>query len=361
MRRLTLFLLPLILVGMIIPLGTASADANERCFPETGYCISGVIRAYWERNGGLPVFGYPISPVNNETIEGTWTGPVQWFERDRLEDHSAQGMGVLAGRLGAQYLEMQGRPWTPGTPPARAGNGCQIFTQTGYEVCGLFLTYWKRNGGLMRFGYPITAQINEQIGDTSYTVQYFERRRMEFHPENPAPYNVLLGLLGREIMTRGCSVPVVDILSWNGYDRNTFGCPIPGQDYENVSGAWAHFERGEMYWIQLRGGRGVIYVVIYGANNTMRYQRFDDTWSEGQPINSGLTPPPGLREPSRGFGKVWREQPGIRDALGWAVEDERAVQMYYQAFDRGSMMAVMYNYGTSIWKFFADGRAERSE
>src|SRR5687767_3726702 len=26
---------------------------GERCFPETNQCISGVIRAYWEGNGGL--------------------------------------------------------------------------------------------------------------------------------------------------------------------------------------------------------------------------------------------------------------------------------------------------------------------
>src|SRR5690348_14348569 len=66
----------------------AVAQQPQRCFPETGYCISGTIREYWERNGGLPVFGYPITSQQVETGEGTWSGPVQWFERDRLEDHS---------------------------------------------------------------------------------------------------------------------------------------------------------------------------------------------------------------------------------------------------------------------------------
>ena len=37
----------------------AAAQQPQRCFPETGYCISGTIRAYWERNGGCSVFGYP--------------------------------------------------------------------------------------------------------------------------------------------------------------------------------------------------------------------------------------------------------------------------------------------------------------
>jgi hypothetical protein len=46
--------------------GTASAQTDERCFMETGFCIAGPIRAYWEANGGLPVFGYP-------TIANPWT------------------------------------------------------------------------------------------------------------------------------------------------------------------------------------------------------------------------------------------------------------------------------------------------
>ncbi|HMP41802.1 MAG TPA: hypothetical protein PKA05_15590, partial [Roseiflexaceae bacterium] len=164
----------------LIPLGAASAQSNARCFPETGYCISGPIRAYWEQNGGLPVFGYPTGPQETLTIEG-WTGPAQWFERDRLEDHSAQGEGVLAGRLGAERLEQQGRSWqygpnttatTPGAP-ADLANNCRLFNETGYPMCGIFRTYWEQNGGLMRFGYPLTGLMQETLEGRTYWVQYF--------------------------------------------------------------------------------------------------------------------------------------------------------------------------------------------
>ena len=180
-----------------------SAQQSERCFPETGFCISGPIRAYWERNGGLAVFGYPISNQQIENVEGTWSGPVQWFERDRLEDHGG-AEGVLAGRLGARYLELQGRPWVRGTetPPARPTGPCRYFEITGYSICNLsFRIYWEQNGGLERFGYPITPAFEEQVEGRTYTVQYFERRRMEYHPELAGtPYEVLLGLLGRDIL-----------------------------------------------------------------------------------------------------------------------------------------------------------------
>jgi hypothetical protein len=43
------------------------AQTEQRCFSETDYCISGPIRAYWEQNGGLPVFGYPITEQRTDT------------------------------------------------------------------------------------------------------------------------------------------------------------------------------------------------------------------------------------------------------------------------------------------------------
>lgn len=196
--RLALAGLLALLTLALLPAGGLQAQNDARCFPETGYCISGPIRRYWEGNGGLPVFGYPITPLQTETIE-SWSGPVQWFERDRLEDHSNESKGVLAGRLGAELLARQNRAWQFRPLGQAPQAGCRGFPETGYFVCGGFLTYWERNGGLARFGYPITDQIVERIGTSDYTVQYFERRRMEFHPENRPPFDVLLGLLGREV------------------------------------------------------------------------------------------------------------------------------------------------------------------
>jgi hypothetical protein len=195
MRILTALL---ILATVLTATPPAAAQRDERCFPETGFCIAGPIRDYWERNGGLPVFGYPIAEQRTETIEGSWAGPAQWFERDRLEDHANEGLGVLAGRLGARALELDGRPWRPG---GETPGPCRFFPETGYAICTLaFQTYWEQNGGLERFGYPITPAFQETIEGRTYTVQYFERRRMELHPEHAGtPYEVQLGLLGRTV------------------------------------------------------------------------------------------------------------------------------------------------------------------
>ena len=80
------------------PRDTAAASGC-RFFVETRFNLCQPFLGYWERNGGLAVFGFPISAQRDETVEGSWTGPVQWFERDRLEDHSNQALGVLNARI----------------------------------------------------------------------------------------------------------------------------------------------------------------------------------------------------------------------------------------------------------------------
>ena len=206
MRRLIVAFIVLLSV-VLTPRAMAQSD---RCFPETNQCISGNIRAYWESNGGLAVFGYPITALATETNADGFTGPTQWFERDRLEDHSAEGVGVLAGRLGAQKLAVEGRPWET-LPKGAPGRGdCVFFNETGHTLCPPFRAYWEGNGGLARFGFP----ISEPAGETNQsgfvgTVQWFERRRMESHPELQPPFDILLGLLGNEIRSGGSAPPPI--------------------------------------------------------------------------------------------------------------------------------------------------------
>jgi hypothetical protein len=40
-----------------------------------------------------------------------------------------------------------------------------------------------------------------------YTVQYFERNRLEYHPELPADFQVSLGLLGVQVLQERGWVP----------------------------------------------------------------------------------------------------------------------------------------------------------
>lgn len=201
--------------GSTQPPPSQPPSGDERCFPETGYCISGRIREYWEQNGGLPVFGYPVTPQRAETIEGQ-SFQTQWFERNRLELHpeNARPYDVLLGRLGDDLLRQGGRDWTQ-FPTSQPQDGCRYFPETQHNVCGEILAAWRANGlefdgqagkseaeNLALFGLPLSEPQTEIIEGKPYTVQWFERARFELHPENAPPYNVLLGLLGNETLGR---------------------------------------------------------------------------------------------------------------------------------------------------------------
>jgi len=194
--------------GMNVP----AAHAAQRCFSETGYCIDGRIREYWEQNGGLLVFGLPIGAQEAVSVDGR-AFIAQRFERNRLELHpeNARPYDVLLGRLGADRLSQQGIDWTT-YPSQGAAADCQYFSQTKQSVCGLFLRAYRQNGlqmdgdaavsaaeNLALFGLPLSNVYVETLSNGQrYQVQWFERARFEYHPENQAPYDVLFGLLGNE-------------------------------------------------------------------------------------------------------------------------------------------------------------------
>lgn len=175
-----------------------------RYFPETGFEVQGAFYTYWQANGGLPIFGYPISERFDEN--GL---PVQYFERARFEWHeefAGTGSQVLLGLLGNEITSAQRvageRPFLP--VDAGSDANCTFFESTGHRLCFGFRDYWLAHGGLALFGYPISEEFRELNPDDGnhYTVQYFERARFEWHPENVGTvHEVLLGRLGAQVLT----------------------------------------------------------------------------------------------------------------------------------------------------------------
>lgn len=71
----------------------------------------------------------------------------------------------------------------------------RYFPDTGHTVRGEFLDFYNSRGGLRIFGFPIT----EEFQLNGRAVQYFQRVRMELHPEKQAAERVQLALLGEEL------------------------------------------------------------------------------------------------------------------------------------------------------------------
>lgn len=82
--------------------------------------------------------------------------------------------------------------------PGSAQPTGRLFLQTGYTVREPFLSAWEQ-GGIELFGLPISGELSEQSRDDGaiYTVQYFERARLELHPDPYQPVKV--GRLGAEL------------------------------------------------------------------------------------------------------------------------------------------------------------------
>jgi hypothetical protein len=178
-------------------------------FPETGHNLGGAFRAYWQQNGGLAQFGFPRTELFREINPSDGKiYTVQYFERNRFEyhpEHKGTRYEVLLGLLGNQAIEQRQDKSEAAfkVTENRHYPGGVYFEQTGHNLAAGFKAYWEANGGLAIYGYPISEEfeeINPEDGKT-YTVQYFERNRFEYHPENKGTrYEVLLGLLGNKLL-----------------------------------------------------------------------------------------------------------------------------------------------------------------
>ncbi len=190
--------------------GTAATAA-----PGSGYAtptqhnIPAVFKGYWDGAGGLPQFGYPQTEAFREVSRSDGkVYLVQYFERNRFEYHPEYAgtpyailLGLLGNDLTADRRAHGEGPFNPVPDSALASQ--RYFPATGHILRNSFLRYWDANGGLAIYGYPISeefSEVNPENGQT-YVVQYFERNRFEWHPENlGTPYEVLLGLLGNTLL-----------------------------------------------------------------------------------------------------------------------------------------------------------------
>ena len=83
--------------------------AEGRYFPETGHFVGHGFWRFWVENGGLPIFGYPLTEEVREVCEDGVERTVQYFERAVFEWHDDKpGKPVLLRRLGAEAARARG-------------------------------------------------------------------------------------------------------------------------------------------------------------------------------------------------------------------------------------------------------------
>jgi hypothetical protein len=155
-----------------------------------------------------------------------------------------------------------------GSAAAQGGVTSQYFADTGHKVSGEFWIYYQSvaNAALV-FGSPITEQFTDQ--QTGRIIQYFQRARFEYYPENPVGQRVKLSSLGEYVHQRapvnskmefvptlGCRYfsdtnfyicyDFLDFFNKNGGEA-VFGKPKSGFEFYNGR-IVQYFERARFEW-----------------------------------------------------------------------------------------------------------------
>ncbi len=198
-------IITLLLIGaLLLPTSFARArpepqpsfpEGDFRYFDQTGHYVRGPFLTFFDTRGGLRIFGYPQTEYFYDADLGLY---VQYFDNARMEWHPNNPqpykvqLGLLGEIMGHRQPPLPRDEWQPNSRYRR------VFPETGHMVSFAFLDFYDNNGGLDIFGYP----ISETMVEGEFIVQYFQRMRLEWHPERAREDRVVIGALGNEYIYR---------------------------------------------------------------------------------------------------------------------------------------------------------------
>ncbi len=178
------------------PVAPTAAQPGGRYFPQTHHTLAGPFLTFWARYGSVDTFGYPRSEpfVRDARL-------AQYTDRALLRMVDGQVVPAPLGRLltvGRRFAAVA---------PFRSTHDRLYLPATRHSLSGRFLDYWRSHHGPLLLGAPLSEVVVEGNGDGSgrrYPLQWFERGRLEYHPELAGTrYAVELGLLGLQALCGG--------------------------------------------------------------------------------------------------------------------------------------------------------------
>ncbi len=205
MKAINRYLAAALLLGLLVATTTSPASAG-RFYPQTGYTLADQFLNFFDANGGLLVFGLPLTEPYN--LDGKL---IQYTERARLEWDPRTARTAVAD-LGLELLD--GRRFPP-VSAAPAGDRL-YFPETGHTLANGFLAFWQMHNGREVLGLPLSEEFQED----GLTVQYFQKGRLEYHPDLAGTgWEVQMTDLGRRILQRAGLAGTAQIVSLSSYEQ----------------------------------------------------------------------------------------------------------------------------------------------
>jgi len=130
------------------------------------------------------------------------------------------------------------------------------------------------------------------------------------------------------------------------------GCPEA--DPQITTAVFQGFERGQIFWLQATNQ----IIVLFNDQRRPTWISTPNPWFDGAPDNDpSLQPPPGLFQPTREIGLVWRGTAGVRDRLGWALGDAQQFNSTYQRarYDGGDLGLYFSDTSNGVIEMLPDG------
>ena len=291
-----------------------------------------------------------------------FTGKIQWGVVDQSSNEEILAYDVRAAHYVAETNH------TIAAPFWEFMNATGTVYEDGQYVDGpLFLNPF------LATGLPITEPNWTSPGEGWILFQCFERRCLTYTPDNPEGWQVEAGNVGQHYyewrhVQQGipCGLEpeerFAELWNSNAELRAALRCADwlhgDGRTFPDstIATAYQPFEGGAMLWTENEheSYTGSIDREIYVLYDDGTFERFDDTWNETDPVDDpAISPPAGFYQPQLGFGKIWREEPGVRDRLGWAREPESSSAGEVQPFQRGEM--IWREAEDQIWAFYRTG------
>ncbi len=147
----------------------------------TGHTLRDPFLSFYNNHGGAAIFGPPLTEVVAQNGIA-----VQYFTYARFEWHTDHVVLSSLGRSAAAGKESTAPfAWLSASSSADR----TLFKESGHSVGGAFEWFWKSNGGVAMFGYPISEEFTEQ----GALVQYFERARFAYDAANNTVTRAPLG------------------------------------------------------------------------------------------------------------------------------------------------------------------------